>query len=156
MRFRVFGRCTPSETHNARFHKPLEIAEMHLYDIAMGPGTERNEVLGCQLLIYKNRKPAQIPQWRHGSQFAIRKESSKIRFCSKTDITEAQGGADLVEVEKHIGGNHRQGTTLFTPEYNYFGDIPEGQVFHGGKLPCRENRLVDGMQVFNPVVVKKL
>jgi hypothetical protein len=129
---------------------------MHLHNIAMRTRIECDDVFGCQLLIDKNREFEEIPQWRHGSEFAIRKESPKISFCSKTHVSEAQNRANLVEVEEHIGGYHRQGATSFTPEYNYFDDIPEGQVFHGGKLPCRENRLVDGMQVFNLVVVKKL
>jgi hypothetical protein len=129
---------------------------MHLHNIAMRTRIERNDVFGGQLLIHKNRNPDEIPQWGHGSEFAIRKESSKIRFCSKTHVTEAQNGANLIEVEEHIGGDHRQGATSFTPEDNNFGDIPKGQVFHGGKLPCRENWLVDSVQVFDPVGVKKL
>src|SRR5262245_34256342 len=150
-----FVHWRPSQRDDAWFHESLEIAEMHLHNIAMSSRIERNDVFGGQPLIHKNRKPVEIPQWRHGSEFAIWKESSKISFCGKTHVTAAQSGTNLVEVEKHIGGDHRQGATSFTPEYDYFGDIPWVQVLHGGKLRCREDWLVHGMQVFNLVVVKK-
>jgi hypothetical protein len=127
---------------------------MHLNDIAMSPGIECNEVFGGQLLIHKNRKPVKIPKWCHGSEFAIRKESPKISFRGKTRVTEARNGANPVEVETHIGGDHCQGTASFTPECNYFGDTPRGLVFNRGKLPCSEDRLVDGVQVFDLVLVK--